>query len=138
MSAILVDFKNTYQVSAGLNPDTYTTSQNGTGVDFQPTDGQCFAILQVKSHDRADGDETLAVKVQESDDNSTFTDVSGGGFTTISTATGAAVQVINFTRTKRYLRAVSMAAGTTPSDKFGVIFFSRKKISGSGAGSQVT
>jgi hypothetical protein len=85
-------------VAAGLYPQSPGGSGNGAGVDFNNGTGSCFAI-QLIGAVTAD---TISGKIQESTDNSAWTDVSGGAFTAVTTANN--LQTINFTRTKRYLR----------------------------------
>jgi hypothetical protein len=56
---------------------------------------------------------TLDVKIQESDDNTTFTDIVGATFVQVTASNN--LQAIVFLRSKRYCRAVATIAGTTPS-----------------------
>lgn len=61
---------------------------------------------------------TVDVKIQESDDNSTYTDWATGGFTQVTTANDDAIQEKEYTGTKQYIRVVS-TVGTATCD-FGV------------------
>jgi hypothetical protein len=54
---------------------------------------------------------TLDVKIQESDDGTTFTDISGAAFAQMS-ATGN--QTLVFKTGKRYVRAVATLGGSSP------------------------
>jgi hypothetical protein len=56
---------------------------------------------------------TSDCKLQESDDNSSFTDVAGAAFVQVTTAGGAKIETmsINLTIRKRYLRLVHTGAG---------------------------
>lgn len=108
-------FDNT-KVLASLVPATRTADANGTGVDTKGyRDG--MLVVAVGDIDLANVDETYAVTVQESDDNSSWSaNISG-----LSVAITADNQVgvlrlseLNVTR-KRYLRAVLDVGGTTPS-----------------------
>jgi hypothetical protein len=47
---------------------------------------------------------TVDVKIQESDDNSTYTDWSGGAFTQVTTANDNAIQEKEYTGSKPYIR----------------------------------
>lgn len=103
------------KVLASLVPATRTASANGTGVDtlgYQSAQ----AVILAGDIDTASGDETYSFKVQESSDNSSFSDVSGA--TTTVTADND-VKVIRIdglgTSRLRYLRIVATLAGTTPS-----------------------
>lgn len=94
------------------SPVARTATANLTGVDFVNSGEVAMkAILNVGT--TSGTTPTLDVKIQESADNSTYTDVVGGAFTQVTAA--AAPQLLSFTRTKRYLRAVYTIAGTTPS-----------------------
>lgn len=56
---------------------------------------------------------SVVVKLQDSDNASTWTDVTGGAFTTVTEANDNAVQEKAYTGSKRYLRAVATVAGAT-------------------------
>jgi len=75
---------------------------------------------------------TLDVKLQHSDDNSTFADVTGAAFAQVTSDSGTAgVQVLklNVSDLKRYLRVIGTIAGTSPSFDFGAEFVGIKKAS---------
>ena len=105
-----------------LVPAVRTTGENGGGVD---TLGYNSAKLVIAAGDidTADGDETYAVKIEESDDNSGFSPVAG-----LETAITADNETVNIrieglgTSRKRYLRAVLDVGGTTPSIPCSAIF----------------
>lgn len=102
-------------VVPSLVPATRTADANGTGVDTLGfSDGMMIAA--VGDIDLASTDETYVVKLEESDDNSNFSAVSG--FTITITADNQCKELrvpdLNVTR-KRYLRAVLDVGGTTPS-----------------------
>ena len=93
----------------------YTADQNGTGVDTQGYRNGML-VVHAGNIDTASADETYVVELEESDDNSTWSDVA-----TISVTIDADNEVgvariseLNVTR-KRYLRAVLNVGGTTPS-----------------------
>lgn len=50
---------------------------------------------------------TVDVKIQDSDDNTTFADWSGGAFTQVTTANDNAIQTIAYTGSKQYIRVVA-------------------------------
>lgn len=111
-----------------IRPVTGTATANGTGVDTVGYDnGMVVLEVGVVSGTAP----TLNVKIQESDDNSSFTDVTGATFTQV-TATGNSqvlrLSNLNTTR-KRYLRAVATIAGTTPSFAYGVEFLLGNNVS---------
>lgn len=105
-----------------LVPEVRTADADGVGVDTQ---GYNSAKLVVSAGDidTADADETYAVKVEESDDNVTFTPV-----TDLTTTITADNQLKNVrieglgTSRKRYLRATLDVGGTTPSIPCSAVF----------------
>lgn len=100
------------------SPVARTASANITGVDFVNSGRvKMKAILSVGTVSGTTP--TLDVKIQESADNSTWSDVSGAAFTQATAA--QAPELKSFTRTKRYLRAVYTIAGTSPSFIAGVV-----------------
>lgn len=96
-----------------LAPASRTATANGTGVDLQSythTQGHEYAAnLQVGAVTGTTP--TLDVKVQESDDNSSFSDISGATF---AQKTAAGEETIYFRSVKRYVRLVATIGGTSP------------------------
>lgn len=123
MSTKLHDLPSNMILGAGLTPRTLTASANGTGADFQSGDGRCTA-LQITGT-VSGTTPSLAGKIQESSDNSTWTDVSGAAFTAVSTTDNA--QAISFDRTKRYVRYAATITGTSPSFPIAVVITEQKK-----------
>jgi hypothetical protein len=89
---------------------TVITDGNGTGVDLLDLSGEIAVILDCSA---GTGDHTMDVKLQDSPDNTTFTDVPGGAFTQVTTT--ASVQKISLNKNEldRYLRAVKDIGGTS-------------------------
>jgi uncharacterized phiE125 gp8 family phage protein len=56
---------------------------------------------------------TVDAKIQEGNDNLTYTDWTGGAFTQVTTANDNAVQEIAYTGSKQYIRVVATVAGNT-------------------------
>ena len=89
-----------------------TTTANGTGVDLLG-----FSQAAAVSVAGAITDGTHALKLQDSDDNSTWADVASeqlsGAFTNLtSSAGGSAAQEVGYLGSKRYLRAVATVTGS--------------------------
>lgn len=109
------------KILASLVSATRTADANGTGVD---TKGYNDAMLIVSAGDidLANADETYSFKIEESDDNSSFSDT---GLSTTITADNqvkvVAIKNLGTTR-KRYLRAVLDVGGTTPSIPASALF----------------
>ena len=113
------DLENRLDVLATLVPTgNRTASTNGTGIDLQGYDG---ALVIISADTITDG--THTPKVQESDDNSAFTDVVAADLigTVLVAITAASMQKIAYLGAKRYIRLVVTAAGTTTGGKYGSV-----------------
>ena len=101
---------------------------NGTGVDMRDYEGVVLAVLD-SAASAATG--TLDVKLQESDDNVTFTDIAiaqiiGGAFTQVTSA-AASVQSRYFdvSAVKQFVRA--QGVGVNAATVYGVNLIGQKK-----------
>lgn len=84
-------------------------SANGSGVDLA---GYRAAALVISVGAITDG--THTPKLQESDDNSTFTDVAAADLSgTLAALTASTNQEVSYLGSKRYVRAVMTVAGAT-------------------------
>ena len=116
----LVEMKNHLRTISGTAADNITTVQSivpgahvpaaayslvGTAFDVSGYD----VLVQVNSGTNLTGG-TVDVKIQESDDNVTFTDVTSGAFTQVTTANDNAVQEKQYTGGKQYIRVVVTVA----------------------------
>ena len=119
----LTEAKLHLRLSSGSLADNLTTVQSitpgahviaaayslvGTGVDVLGY----RAIVNLNSGTNGAGG-TVDVKIQESDDNVTYTDWTGGSFVQVTTANDNAVQEKEYTGTKRYIRVVATVAVAT-------------------------
>ena len=107
-----------------------TSTLTGTGIDALHYEGVALVVLNASAGTGTTP--TLDVKLQHSDDNSTFADVTGAAFTQVTSdggTAGAQVMKVNVSDLKRYLRVIGTIAGTTPSFDFGVEFLGIKKAS---------
>lgn len=99
--------------SAILACASVTASANGTGIDVSGFVGDMKVTLDSSAGGGAD--HTLNTKLQESDDNVTFTDVVGGGFTQVTNAAASfETLTISADGLKKYIRGVDTVAGTSP------------------------
>lgn len=104
----------TYQsIAPGDHAVAASYSLEGTGVDVLGY----RAIVNLDSGTNGTSG-TVDVKIQESDDDSTYNDWSGGAFTQVTEANDNAIQEIEYTGTKQYIRVV-VTVGTATCD-FGV------------------
>jgi hypothetical protein len=126
-AAIINDLKNNLLAADGANslvPAVRTSSANGTGVDMVEADGPCFAILHVGTVSGTSP--TLDVTIEESTaSGGTYTAITGAAFTQITNSSH--LLIINFKRSKRFVRAVATIAGTSPSFACAVIVLGMKK-----------
>jgi hypothetical protein len=107
-----------------------TSTLTGTGIDVLAYEGVALVVLNASAGTGTTP--TLDVKLQHSDDNSTYADVTGGAFTQVTDVAGSAgvqVKKINVSDLKRYVRVIGTIAGTTPSFDFAVEFVGIKKAS---------
>lgn len=107
-----------------------TSTLTGTGIDVLDYEGVALVLLNTSVGTGTTP--TLDVKLQHSDDDSTYADVTSGAFSQITSVAGTAgvkVMKVNVSDLKRYLRVTGTIAGTTPSFDFGVEFVGIKKVS---------
>lgn len=104
------------QLTAGIRTDTAAT--NGASVDTTASaDFGAQAYLQVFSFVGTDA----TVKLQDSADNVTFTDVAGLAFTQITAGpTSERIAVANTATIRRYVRAITVTTGGFTSLSFAV------------------
>lgn len=100
------DIASTISIAPGDHVIAASYSLLGTGVDVLGKD----AMVLFTAGTNGEGG-TVTVKVQESDDNSTYTEVST--FTAVTTANDNASYEYLYTGSKQYLRAVATVAGAT-------------------------
>ena len=106
---------------------TKTASANGTGIDVSAYTGIGQVILS--SAAGTGTTPTLDVKLQESSDNSTYTDISGATFTQVTDAAAALEGItLDMDAAKQYVRGVGTIGGSTPSFTFAVELIAYKQI----------
>jgi len=103
------DMKNNVDAVKTINPAAYNSNPPLAGVDIRGFDS---ALAVIQSGALTDG--THTPKLQESDDNSTFSDVAvadlEGAFTVI---VANATQRVGYKGGKRYIRVFVVSNGTT-------------------------
>ena len=122
-------WQRVFDFKASIDAQNITANTNGRGVDLKGyvnSGGREIKAYLNAKRTGADADETLDVKVQESDDNSTFTDIAGAVFSQVAGA-NQAEEAIHFRTNKRYVRLVATVGGTTPAfDVFGGFLLERR------------
>lgn len=89
-----------------------TTNTNGSAFDLRPYDGDIRLMLNANTVSGTNP--TLDVKIQHSEDNSTWVD-SGVAFTQVTSGSSFQVRVATAEQFRRYIRVVDTVSGTTPS-----------------------
>lgn len=109
---IPADHNHEFVLTQSIVPVLVAATANGTGVDLL---GFGTATVVVNAGVITDGTHTL--KVQDSPDNSTFTDVAAaslsGALTALTSgAGGSATQKVGYLGGQRYIRAVTTVTGS--------------------------
>ncbi len=104
------DLKSNISGAMSVLPLARTTSVTGSTVDLRGFDS---AMVQLQIGTITDG--TFTPKLQESDDDSTFTDVAStdlvGSFTAATSSADDAVQEVGYVGDARYVRVVYTVSG---------------------------
>ncbi len=120
------DLKNQTVSGISIAPITASGTLTGTAVDMVDSDGPCFGIVNGGAISGGTTAATFAVKYTECDTSGgTYADITGATHATISTA--SQLSIINFKRSKRYIKAVATATGTSPTLVVGVTVLGVKK-----------
>lgn len=133
-ATFIADFKNQGMGAATIAPVTAPgATVTGATVDMQLSDGVVNVLLVTGTLSGGTAP-TLAVKVQESSDDSVWTDLKS--FDTISGAdlSGQFQFLGKLLRNKQYLRAVATVTGTPTALPLSVVIIAGKKIAGIGNG----
>ena len=118
------DLKNSVDGGASLFPVVRTASANGTAVDLLTTDGGGFAVVLTGT--LTDG--THNISLEEGDASNGSDAVAITGATQAIAATDDNTQfIINFRRSKRYVRAVTTLGSATTGGIVGVAIYAMKK-----------
>ena len=89
--------------------DVVTATGNETGVDLLSYEGSMICVLDAEA---GGSGITYAVKLQDSADTSSFSDLSGAAFDTTSANTASVQKIaVDIDNCKRYVRAVITVAG---------------------------
>jgi len=103
------DLKSNIGFDISLAPAARTASANGASSDLKGYEGVAVVFLPGTITDG-----THTPKLQESDDNSTFTDVAAADqLGTLAVLASSTAQKVGYIGIKRYLRAVVTVAGAS-------------------------
>jgi hypothetical protein len=109
--------------AARLSADAYST-----GVDISRMIGEVAVHESVSAVSGVVP--TLQTTIQESDDNTSFTDVTGGAFTARAAANAEETIYLDTRALKKYIRVESDVDGTAPIYDQAVTMFGRKEVGG--------
>lgn len=125
MSSVLNDFAALVICKQSIAPDVHSESPGaGTTVDLINADGGGFATLIVGEVDGTSV--VINGKLQESVDGTTWTDIAGATFTTVTTS--FTTETISFRRTARYVRANITITGTDLGVRHAVVLGQLRKL----------
>lgn len=109
------DLKSNIKPTTSIAPQSLTATANGTGIDVKGYDS---AAVVFNSGVIGGTTPSFTFAVQESDDNSAFTDVAAlnlAGTSPVVTTTSAGIAWVGYKGNKRYIRAVAKTvSGTSP------------------------
>lgn len=125
---LLVDLANGVTHGVSLRPANTAANTNGVGIDFQNADVRTHMIV---AYGAITNTGFFTVKAQESDDNTTFTDVADTNANTGNTNSVNTETIKSFLRTKRYMRAVAILGTAGDAAIISATILSQKKYEGS-------
>jgi hypothetical protein len=135
VAGIFLDLENNAVLGAGDAIRAVTETTTGASVDFVDVVGNMgTALLKVATVSGSGSPSpSLAAKIQESTDGTTWTDITGATFTTVTTTTNN--QACSFRTLKRYVRGYYTVAGqTSPSFTSCLTFLGQRRTTPSGNG----
>lgn len=106
------DFEDNITVTSCVTGGYHVVSASATGSGISVSGKQCLVVLEPVN---VSAGGTLDVKIQESLDNSTYTDWSGGSFTQVTTANDTTFQEKQYTGDYPYVR-VAYTLATAAAD----------------------
>jgi len=122
MSSALHDIPSTASFGSLILPTAATASGTGSALGSLSGDGPEFALVQIGTPSSG---ATIAVSIEESSDLSTWTAIAGA---TTGTKSAAATVALPYQRTKTYVRARLVVAGSSPSIPVAVACGQQKKL----------
>jgi len=122
MSAFLHDLPSNASFAALIPPTSATSNGVGSTVASLGGEGQEFALVQIGT---PSGGATLAVSIEESNDQSTWTAIAGA---TTGAKNAAATLALSFTRSQSYVRVKLVVTGNSPSIPVAVALGQQKKL----------
>lgn len=118
------DLENRFSISNSIDPAAHTVSVNGAGVDCLTLENEITGVFNVG--DVTGTSPTMDPKLEESEDNTTFTAFGVAATGTQATESDQA-RLVSGIRSKRYVRAVATIGGTNPSFELSAAIIGQKK-----------
>jgi hypothetical protein len=119
-----MDFTNELVQGMSIEPDNLLADTNGTSIDFQDCGPDIQLVALVGEADGSDA--TFDFHIEESDDESTWTDITSASTSQVAAAGHSIVTVTTFARSARYCRAVCDMGGSSPSADISVLLQGRR------------
>ncbi len=107
-------------------PDVHTSTATGTGVDISTYQGKIKVTLICGTVGGTSP--TNACKLQDSEDDSTYADITGATFTTVTASNSNESIALDTRGAGKYVRSVQTIGGTTPTYDSVVTFAGIKKV----------
>lgn len=126
---LITDITDLY--SANVDHATYTANGNSSSLDLHGSGAHVSSNFKLDATAVSGTTPSMAVQIQESPDNSTWTNLTEGGTITITAA--GSYSFIGL-RTFRYIRASYTVTGTTPSFAVNLDMIAQKNSSGGTGG----
>jgi len=123
----MYDLKGNLNIVVVRKSAAVTATGNGTGLDLMGYEGKVAIVFNVAAA-TAGTNPTYDAKVQDSPDNSTFTDIAGATITQVTTTDSIQVLSVDVRAQARYIRIVETIGGTSsPSFPAGAVLVSEKQ-----------
>jgi len=112
-------------VTPSFRPAARTATGNGTGVDVSQYHGRLKVTQEIGTVSGTSP--TCDTKIQDSDDDSSYADVSGLTFTQVTAQNNSQSIAVDTRKVRKFIRAVHTIGGTSPSFTSAVLVIGQKK-----------
>ena len=121
------DLKNSLTIlNGGLLPLARTATAAGTGIDLKGYESSVCVIQDIGAVTGTSP--TCDTRIQDSADNSSFADVAGLAFSTVTAANNYQTLNVDPRAVRRYVRIAPIIGGTTPSFTGAYSVIGRKQV----------
>jgi|TARA_Y100000310_G_scaffold84340_1_gene81165 hypothetical protein len=121
-----IDINGEITVADLDKPDVHTSTATGTGLDISSYEGKIKVTLICGTVGGTSP--TNACKIQDSADDSTYADVTGATFTTVTASNSNESIAVDTRGVNKYIRSVQTIGGTSPTFDSVVVTAGIKKV----------